>query len=309
MVKFDLSLELNYDVQQPTDFEFMVHAAKTKQQRVVSEKFFTTPQLNFKPEVCAFFGNRHVRMHADVGPLKINYSGVVEVHHHTAQPESLCEIPVSALPFEVLHYLRPSRYCPSDSFFQMAVQEFGNMQPGYVRVQAICDWVRERTRFQVGTSNTFSTAIDTFTNGVGVCRDFAHLMITMCRTLNIPARYVTGIDFGADPALGPMDFHAYVEVFLSDRWYIFDATGICHTTGLVRIATGHDANDVPFATIFGKVVGYQPILTMIALDDAAAGIALPGDTDSAISTFGVDFPQTNLPPALQKVPQELAMAE
>src|SRR5262249_22228538 len=148
---------------------------------------------------------------------------------------------------------RPSRYCPSDRFFEIATQEFGGMQTGYTRVTAIAEWVRRRTKFQPGTTNSFHSAADTLASRVGVCRDFAHLMISLCRALNIPARYVTSIDYGADPALGPMDFHAYVEVFLSNRWFIFDPTGICTKTGLVRLATGRDANDVAFATIFGAV--------------------------------------------------------
>jgi hypothetical protein len=111
-------------------------------------------------------------------------------------------------------------------------------------------------------------------------------MIALCRALNIPARFVTSLDYGADPALGPPDFHAYVEVYLSGRWYIFDPTNICVTTGLVRIATGYDASDVAFATIFGNVMWTVPKVSIFAHDDPAAGITLPSPTTMAVSTSG-----------------------
>ena len=110
-----------------------------------------------------------------------------------------------------------------------------------------------------------------------MCRDFAHLAIAFCRSLNYPARFTTGVDYGADAALGPPDFHAYVEVYL-DRWYLFDATGISPTTGLIRIATGQDAADVSFATIFGPVRTGMPLVVFSAVEDPAAGIALPRAT-------------------------------
>ena len=114
----------------------------------------------------------------------------------------------------------------SDRLLRFAFNEFGHLWHGYSRVQAIRDWVVERVKFRSNSSDVNTSAIDTLVEGTGVCRDFAHLMIALCRALNIPARFATGIDYGADPALGPTDFHAYVEVFLGDRWYIFDASGV-----------------------------------------------------------------------------------
>ena len=108
-----------------------------------------------------------------------------------------------------------------------------------------------------------------------MCRDFAHLMIALCRAVNIPARFATGTDYGADPALGPPDFHAYVEVYLGDRWYIFDPSGTAIPMGFVRFGTGRDAADVAFATIFGGVKSQAPVDPRLAVDDAAHGIVLP----------------------------------
>lgn len=287
MVRLDFSIELEYQVMQPSEFVFKFHAAETSRQKVTIKHLIILPDTPFTVEACRNFGNQHLRLHAVPGPLKVHYSALVNINHFLVPPAQLVEVPISKLPVNVMHYLHPSRYCPSDRFYQIALQEFGNLPPGYGRVQAICDWVRNRTRFQPGTTNSYHCAVDTLNNKVGVCRDFAHLMIAICRALNIPARYVTSIDYGADPALGPIDFHAYVDVYLSGRWYIFDPTGLCpKTTGLIRIATGRDANDVAFATIFGSVMWPIPRITMLALEDPAAGIELPTHTDLAVSTSG-----------------------
>ncbi len=287
MVRLDFSIELEYQVMQPSEFVFKFHASETPRQRVTAKPLRIFPDVPFTLEACRIFGNQHLRLHAEPGPLKVHYSALVDINHVLVPPDQLAEVPISNLPVNVMHYLHPSRYCPSDRFYQIALQEFGHLPPGYGRVQAVSEWVRNRTRFQPGTTNSFHCAVDTLNNKVGVCRDFAHLMITVCRALNIPARYVTGIDYGSDPALGPMDFHAYVEAYLSDRWFIFDPTGICpKTAGLVRIATGRDANDVAFATIFGSVMWSTPKINIIALEDPAAGITLPAETDMAVSTSG-----------------------
>lgn len=126
--------------------------------------------------------------------------------------------------------------------------------------------------------------LDTLIDRRGVCRDFAHLTIALCRAINIPARFVTGIDYDADPALGPCDFHAYAEVWLGDRWYLFDATGISPTTGLVRLGTGRDAADVAFATICGDVPTHAPKVTIAAVEDPAKGMRRPQRTPLAVST-------------------------
>jgi transglutaminase-like putative cysteine protease len=204
--------------------------------------------------------------------------------HHFALPSDLNEVPIAELPAQVLQYIYPSRYCPSDQMLQVAREEFGTMAPGYERVEAIRNWVKSRTKFQIGSSTPQTCALDTFACRAGVCRDFAHLMITMCRALNIPARLATGIDYGADPALGPPDFHCYVEAFLGDRWYLFDPTGISPRMGLIRIGTGRDASDVSFATIFGTVQWTMPKIAIRAEGDAANGIVEPFRHDYAIST-------------------------
>jgi len=145
--------------------------------------------------------------------------------------------------------------------------------------------VRTRTTFMSGSSNVSTSAVDTLIERVGVCRDFAHLMIALCRAVNIPARFVTGIDYGADPSLGPTDFHAYVEVFLGDRWYLFEPSGVSPPMGLVRIGTGRDAADVSFATLFGAVSLSVPAIQIEAVDDTDKGFISPNYGADALSTM------------------------
>jgi hypothetical protein len=292
--RIELSVELDYQVTQSTEFEFILHAARTPCQTVLREELVVCPEIPVKLEMSSFFPNQHIRLHADPGPLSLKYSASLNLNHHLMPRSQLKEVSIAELPLEVLHFVHPSRYCPSDRFYQLAVEQFGGLPPGYSRVQAIADWVRDRTCFQVGTSNSMNCAMDTLNSRTGVCRDFAHLMISICRALNIPARYATSIDYGADPVFGPTDFHAYVEVYLSGRWYIFDPTGISITSGLVRLATGRDANDVAFATLFGNAVWTAPKIKIAAIDCELGGEVQPFPVDFAVSTDGRPDSQVEL---------------
>jgi transglutaminase-like putative cysteine protease len=287
-VRLELGIQLQYDVAGPSDFICDIHAAETPRQRVSTEALTFNRQLPDEPtiETEAATGNRYLRFRSLPGPLQVDYTATVDLFHHLEDPAWIAETPIAGIPPEVLVYLYPSRYCQSDELAAVARQTFGGMQPGYRRIRAVRDWVHDRTEFKVGTSNPSTTALETFEHRIGVCRDFAHLMITMCRALNVPARFVSALDYGADPALGPPDFHAYVECFLGGRWYIFDSTGISPTTGLLRLGTGRDAADVAFATIFGPVRATMPRVWIRAVDDPERGFAAPVGTDLAVSTDG-----------------------
>ena len=284
MIRFDLSINLDYTVDTPTDFVFVIQPTTTPYQRVTWEKLSISPELPFVEEDFGSPVNRHIRVHAEANPLQLQYEAIIDLVHHFALPADVKEVPIAGLPASVLQYIYPSRYCQSDRMLAVARQEFGTMEPGYERVEAIRQWVQDRTRFQPGSSHAGTSALDTMECGSGVCRDFAHLMITMCRALNIPARLATGIDYGADPALGPTDFHCYVEVYLGDRWYIFDPSGISPRMGLLRIGTGRDASDVAFATIFGTVQWTSPRISIRAEGDEVNGIVPPVRHDYAVST-------------------------
>lgn len=297
MIRLRFSINLSYEIiGHPADFIFNIHAAPTVHQTVLNESLSINQPLASSIHYDPLFRHRLLRLRANPGPLKVTYQADVDIRHHVGQPDEIGEMPIADLPTEVLPYLYPSRYCESDKLQLLANQTFGHLPQGYQRVEAIRQWVHQRTKFTSGSSNFTTSAIDTFLQQTGVCRDFAHLMIALCRALNIPARFSSGLDYGADPALGPTDFHAYVEVFLGGRWYIFDPSGTAMPMGFVRIGTGRDAADISFATIFGAIKSDVPVLAIEALNDPAQGYVLPWHCPEALSTDApVGFPGLGKP--------------
>ncbi|WP_341915393.1 transglutaminase family protein [Polaromonas sp. YR568] len=287
MVRLKFSIELNYQVADAgCDFIFNIHAAHTPEQAVVSETLGISQVLQPEFYTDAVSRNRYLKFRALPGPLTVSYGATVDIRHHVAQPDQVAEVGVLQLPGAVLPYLYPSRYCQSDRLHRLAVKEFGQLRQGYSRVQAIRDWVNQRVSFMSNSSTGNTTAIDTLIDEAGVCRDFAHLMIALCRAVNIPARFVSGIDYGADPALGPTDFHAYVEVYVGHRWYMFDPSGTAIPMGFVRLATGRDAADAAFATMFGGVSSSAPVISIEALPDDQGQLVVPQHVAEALSTDG-----------------------
>ena len=286
MIRLELQIDLNYQINDSygADFVFNIHPAQTEWQTLTNERLTLSQAIAPAISTDMLTGNRYMRMHAGPGPLAISYAATVDLDQHRADPASLAEVPVREMPLEVMQYIYPSRYCQSDRLIKFAINEFGGLWQGHSRVQAIQSWVQKHVTFTSNTSNSNTSAVDTLIEQVGVCRDFAHLMIALCRAVNIPARMATGTDFGADPALGPPDFHAYVEVYLSDRWYIFDPSGTSIPMGFMRIGTGRDAADVAFATIFGNVQSEAPLIRTRALQDAALGYEFPWHCTQALST-------------------------
>ena len=283
-VRIRYSVDLRYDVSAKSDFLLNVHAARTPRQQVVEEEFEISPGEPWTVEADETTGNRIAKFSSEASVVTAHYSGLVDITHRIVDPTDVVAEAPSELPVSSLRFLYPSRYCPSDAISQKAWDLFGTHPRGYAQVRAVRDWVRDNIKFQVGTSNSGTTAVDTLRDGCGVCRDFAHTFISYCRALNYPSRFCTGVDYGADPALGPPDFHAYAEVLMGGHWYLFDATGISPITGLIRIGTGRDAADVSFATIFGPVRTGMPIVNFEAVDDPANGLVPPVVTDLAVST-------------------------
>ena len=162
----------------------------------------------------------------------------------------------------MLPHLLPTRYCESDLLSLDAQQLFGAMPPGHARVQSISDWIGANVEYRIGSTVSTTTAGDVFAQRAGVCRDFSHLAITFCRALNIPARLVCGYSPFETP---PPDFHAVFEAFVGGRWVMFDPTGLAPVQSLIRIATGRDAKDVAFATIFGpaRMTSMSPQIAQI----------------------------------------------
>jgi transglutaminase-like putative cysteine protease len=245
--------EFSFDVPAPVAAVFQVEPHNTSRQHAVDQL------LSFVPEGTHTtyedtFGNRCSRLLVAPGPFSLRYDAKFEVPRipDDTDPEAR-EVPVAELPDDVLLYLMPSRFCLSDVLADEAWQRFGGLTPGWGRVQAVVDTVHGHLAFGYGTSSPTYTAADAFAAGKGVCRDFAHLAISFCRALNIPARYVFGylpdIDVPPDPA--PMDFAAWMEVWLGDRWWTFDPRNNQHRTGRIVIGRGRDAVDVAMVTTYG----------------------------------------------------------
>lgn len=268
--------QLEYEVSNPAHFLFNIEAAFHAGHEVQQERLTITPSMKVRNFHDERSGNRFFRLDAPKGVLTVNYHARVLLNAAPV-PLHLDEMPVTAVPDEVLHYLLPSRYCESDSLNRVAQQLFGKLPPGLQRVRAIENWIYESVEYCPGWTGSTTTAQDVFVQRVGVCRDFAHLGITLCRALNIPARLVVGYVYFQEP---PQDFHALFEVWLDGRWVLFDATRSAPIDRLVRIGSGRDAKDVAFATIFGNVALRRMEITVDEGEVPAESL----DTDTAPAT-------------------------
>jgi transglutaminase-like putative cysteine protease len=254
MIQIRVGCEFHYEATWPTPAVMQVQPHQDAEQRILREAWQLTPPLALHAYT-DIHGNTCQRMLMPTGSQVLNYDATIEVSglEDEIAPDAV-QLPVEALPDEVLYYTLPSRFCLSDSLSDMAWQLFGATEPGWARVQAICDWVHSNIRFQYGTSNSLTTAADVCAAGIGVCRDLAHLAVTFCRALNIPARYVFGYlpDIGVTPPDAPMDFCAWMEVYLSERWWTFDPRNNEPRIGRVLVGRGRDALDVAMVTTYGS---------------------------------------------------------
>jgi transglutaminase-like putative cysteine protease len=208
------------------------------------------------------FGNHACRLLAPHGRIRLHNSTLIEDSGNLDDADPLAaEVSVNQLPVNVLPYLMNSRYCEVDLLSNTASELFAGAPRGWQRVQAVCDWVHTKITFGYPFSSPVRTALGVYTERVGVCRDFQHLAITFCRALNIPARYATGYlgDIGVPEDPNPMDFSAWFEVYLGDRWWTFDARHNARRIGRVLMATGRDATDCAITTSFGvaKLINFQ----------------------------------------------------
>ncbi len=219
-----------------------------RQTRVITSP--AVPSSTYKDR----YGNNCRRFNAPAGTFRILYDAVVEDSGNYDEVNTLArEVPVEDLPDDVLGYLLGSRYCETDHLSSLAWSLFGHVTPGWSRVQAVADYVHNRLSFGYNYARSTRTAAQANDEQVGVCRDFAHLAITLCRCLNIPARYVNGYlgDIGVPEDPAPMDFSAWFEVYLDGKWYTFDARHNVPRMGRVVVARGRDATDVPLLHSFG----------------------------------------------------------
>jgi len=223
------------------------------------------------------FGNRCLRFSAPDGALRVAGSSLVRIED---QPDPIgneaLQNPVEKLPNEMLQFLLSSRYCEVDRMAQIATDLFGTIPQGWQLAVAIRDWVHDHVQFNYMSARPTKTALDLFTERVGVCRDFQHLAITLSRAMNIPARYVTGylgdirVPFG-----GPGDFSAWYEVYLGDRWWALDARHNTARLGRLLMAVGRDATDVAITTAFGAAHLTHFFVESNEIDEMGEKVPLP----------------------------------
>jgi transglutaminase-like putative cysteine protease len=277
-MRYRVRCKLGYRTTSETPFVFNVQAQTFGCQRVEDERLVLTPGLEEEQWLMPESGNRYLRVTSQPGSLVLTYEATVTFTPTLHDPASVTDLTPSTLPLEVFPHLYPSRYCQSDQLERFAQSTFGGIDPGYARVNGICNWIYDYVFYEGGVSDALTSAFDTVTQRVGVCRDFAHLGIALCRTLGIPARYVSAYAFRLDPP----DFHAVFEAFLlgpdGPGWYLFDPTRMSDPAGIVRIGIGRDAADVAFCTPFGAVEFDKPEVSIEADDP------WPSPTTQAVRT-------------------------
>ncbi len=249
-MKFQVSSELTYDIHMPSTLILNIHALRSPTQTVLEEAFTVEPYIRIE-ELTSYNGeNRFVRLEVtEMMTIHISYKATVDTSYQLIDQQQLEETPVVKLDGAVIPFLFPSRYCQSDKLYRIAYNQFGKIENVHAKVLAITDWIYENVTYLSGSTNAQTSAFDTITERAGVCRDFSHLGIALCRALTIPARYFTGYAY----QLQPPDFHACFEAFIGGQWIFFDATRLVPLNGLVKIATGRDAADAAVASIFGNV--------------------------------------------------------
>lgn len=244
-MKLAIETTLDYFFPAPTGVLLQLEAAIIPEQTVEAAHIEISPTQHFA----------RVRGHDTIGDriwlklqgrLTVHYTAKVAINRLGGDISALPAVPMHLLPGETVEYMMPSRYCPSDQFQNFAEAEFGGTSGG-MRVVAIRDWIRDHFTYVAGASNAATGALETFVMRQGVCRDFAHLMITLVRASGIPARFASVYA----PKVSPQDFHAVAEVFLDGAWHLIDATGMASGDDIAKIGIGRDAADTSFLTSYG----------------------------------------------------------
>jgi transglutaminase-like putative cysteine protease len=255
-MQIKVGFEIAYAAPAPTPMVIMLSIHPSRREDLIgSETIVAEPDVAIRYYNDSF-GNICGRLVAPAGGIALRGSALVR---DTGLPDEVAEdarqLPIEELPDDVLVYLMASRYCETDKLADLAWSLFGNTSPGWQRVMAICHYVHDRITFGYQHADHMKSAFDAHEQRSGVCRDFAHLGLTLCRCMGIPARYCTGYmgDIGIPPEPSPMDFSGWFEAYLSGRWYTFDARHVVPRIGRILMATGRDAADVALSTSFGRM--------------------------------------------------------
>ena len=274
-MKIHVGFDLTYEIAHPTPVIFMLNVHPSRAADLITpDRLRIAPSRSITPYIDGF-GNKCVRLLAPPGELRVASDTIVSDSGRADRVDvGAEEHAVADLPHDTLVYLLASRYCEADSMMDKAWEIFGQAPRGWRRVQAICDFVHSHITFGYEHADATRGAVRSFVEQRGVCRDFAHLAVTFCRCLNIPARYCTGYlgDIGVPPDPAPMDFSAWFEAFVGGRWYTFDARHNMPRVGRVLIARGRDAADVAISTTFGKTRLKSFIVTTREADQDIASL-------------------------------------
>lgn len=242
---------LHYNLASPTGLILQIEGAATSEQTIQSASIAFSEIENFaRVDAEANIGER-LLMNA-TGDFSCRYISTIEINRKTVNLEELLVTPPHLLPGDIIRYLMPSRYCQSDQFMDFLAAEFGHLAGG-ARIVAISDWINRRFAYVSGSSSAQTTALETFVQRKGVCRDFAHLLITLARASSIPARFASVFA----PRLIPQDFHAVAEVYLNGAWYLIDPTKMSEPHEMAVIGVGMDAAEVAFMTSYGYAEFYE----------------------------------------------------
>lgn len=260
-MRVQVQSRLAFDFPEPTETIAAILAAHHSGQIIESERLTLSNGVRLAESLDPVSGARLLRGALN-GWVTLEYTAIVRITQRQVLPPTLQVAPWSQLPVAVLPYLLPSRYCPVDQFLRFAAREFGHLQPGGARALAILDWLHTNVDYVHGVSTGTTSAASTFIDRAGVCRDFTHLGMTLCRAAGIPTRAVAAYAL----ALDPPDFHAVFEVFLDGGWWLVDPTRLAPIGGMVRIAHGRDAADIAFLTTAGMVTQTGMMVSVTQLD-------------------------------------------
>ena len=284
MLVSKIQTSLAYEVSSASEF-FLNMLVSKKSQLILEERLHVgyvnrhgvESVIHFQKNIDAV-GGRFASFTAQEGTVGVEYTARV-VTNNERRPADAAIYSISRLPKKTIPCLRPSRYCESDVLSAQVQSLFRAQGDGIALVESIIDWIQDNIQYEVGCSDSTTSAWDVFEKRKGVCRDFAHLAITFCRALNIPARFCVGYIYFDEP---PQDFHAIFEAYLGGRWIKFDPTRLAPPDHLVVIARGNDAKDTPFATIFGSIRTTRMRINIAQEDPYSDFRVAAGDEQQAI---------------------------
>lgn len=246
-MRLQINVQLDYFFERACDILLQIEAAAIPEQRIENAHIDISPVEHFARVPAQDMIGERIWLRTE-GQLLIDYRATVSIERILRDCASLPGLPPHRLPGETVQYLLPSRYCPSHQFTEFVNKEFGHLEGG-AKIAAMRDWIAGHMTYTPGASHAGTTAIETFHDGKGVCRDYAHLLVTLARAGEVPARFASVYA----PGVKPQDFHAVAEVFLGGEWHLVDATGMAKEAEMAKIGIGRDSGDVAFLTAFGPL--------------------------------------------------------